>query len=481
MGDVYEGVHELIGKRLAIKCMHAEFAKNQEAVERFKREAQSATSVGNKHIVDVSDLGVLPDGSPFMVMEFLDGCEFADLIENQFPLPVGRVCRIVTQVLEALEAAHQKGVVHRDMKPENIFIVNRDANPDFVKVLDFGISLMKEKAEEESARMTKTGIAMGTPHYMSPEQARGTRDVDHRTDIYSCGVILYEALLGDTPFDASSLAVLMTQILTENPQSIREVRPDVPIALEELILRSMSKNPHARPQDAKQFAEELKPYLEFDTEASVLERNQNAKKIELATALVPPLPPSDAMLAQDPSLAGSHASVHAASSSTLKTFGFISIGVLALAGAMAIPFLKSKNPAHPLASTEMPSQTPLVKKKSDKNIVAVKEVEVVISASPSAAIIFINGKRYPNPLAVSMPKTSEPVEVQIALDGYKTRNEVAVFDRNHKQHFELVKIEPPKKKTTERKNRSKKNNKKKVEKKSTKPSPETRSKFRDTF
>jgi serine/threonine protein kinase len=143
MGRVYEAQHELIGKRVALKCLNAEYATHPVVVERFKREARAATAVGNEHIVDVTDLGDLPDGSPFIVMEHLEGRELADLI-NEGPLTLGRAVRILDQVCDALHAAHAKGIVHRDLKPENIFLIPRGGNEDFVKVLDFGISKMRE-------------------------------------------------------------------------------------------------------------------------------------------------------------------------------------------------------------------------------------------------------------------------------------------------------------------------------------------------
>ncbi|MCA9602619.1 MAG: serine/threonine protein kinase, partial [Myxococcales bacterium] len=173
MGSVYEAEHELIGKRVAIKTLNAEFVKEPSVVERFRREARAATAAGNEHIIDVTDLGELPDGSPFLVMEFLEGQDFSGVLESEGALPAGRVARIVRQVCDALGAAHAQGIVHRDLKPENIFLVQRKGDRDFVKVLDFGISKMREAGEGVNKSLTQTGTALGTPHYMSPEQAQG--------------------------------------------------------------------------------------------------------------------------------------------------------------------------------------------------------------------------------------------------------------------------------------------------------------------
>ncbi|QQR91398.1 MAG: serine/threonine protein kinase [Myxococcales bacterium] len=246
MGDVYEAEHTLIGRHVAVKCLLPEFAKNPEVVERFKREARAATMVGNEHIIDVTDMGQLPDGSPFIVMEMLEGREFAGLIEDEGPLPVGRTVRIIQQVCNALSAAHAKGIVHRDLKPENIFLVTKHGNPDFVKVLDFGISKVKEHKDSVQKSLTRTGVMMGTPHYMSPEQAQGLATTDHRTDIYALGVISYLALAGRVPFDGDTLPSLMVQVMTTEAEFLTDLRQDIPEALDAVIRKALTKDPADR-------------------------------------------------------------------------------------------------------------------------------------------------------------------------------------------------------------------------------------------
>ncbi|MCA9536002.1 MAG: serine/threonine protein kinase, partial [Myxococcales bacterium] len=260
MGRVYEAQHELIGKQVALKCLNAEFATHPIVVERFKREARAATAVGNEHIVDVTDLGDLPDGSPFIVMEHLNGRELADLIEEG-PLTLGRAVRIMEQVCDALAAAHAKGIVHRDLKPENIFLVTRGGNEDFVKVLDFGISKMKEP-EETAPSLTRTGMAMGTPQYMSPEQAQGMMSTDHRTDVYALGVILYRMLTGEVPFSAETFPMLIVQIVTTDAPSVLALRPDLPTAVDEIIARALARDVRDRFQSVTELARALQPFRE---------------------------------------------------------------------------------------------------------------------------------------------------------------------------------------------------------------------------
>ena len=176
MGAVYEGEHILIKRRVAIKCLHSQFAQNPEIVARFHREALAATSIGHQNIIEVTDMGRFDDGSVFMVLEFLNGRDWSHDIDNQGAQPVGKVIEIITQVCEALTAAHAKGIIHRDLKPENVFLINRHGTNNFVKVLDFGISKFKDASGGPGKAMTQTGATLGTPYYMAPEQAQGKKD-----------------------------------------------------------------------------------------------------------------------------------------------------------------------------------------------------------------------------------------------------------------------------------------------------------------
>ena len=264
MGTVYEAEHMKLEKRVAIKCLHPDLASRELSVKRFHREALAATKIGHENIIDVTDLGRLDDGTVFMVMEYLDGCDFGDLINYEGVQPVARVAHVLTQVCEALEAAHGKGIVHRDLKPDNIFITTRHKDPFFVKVFDFGISKFLDEAQIVSGKLTRTGTIIGTPWYMSPEQIDGDSDLDHRTDIYALGVILFCALTGRHPFEEESFTRLVVAISNREPPNLRELRDDVPEPISVLCDKMLSKSRDERPDSCREIIEALAPYLTGD-------------------------------------------------------------------------------------------------------------------------------------------------------------------------------------------------------------------------
>jgi serine/threonine-protein kinase len=262
MGRVYEAEHTVVKRRIAIKCLHAQYASNSDVLGRFLREAQAAGSIGNEHVVDVLDMGRMADGAPFMALEYLDGRDLADVLRADGPMPIGRAVRIMQQVCSAVGAAHEKGIVHRDLKPENVFLIARGTNTDFVKVLDFGIA--KFLTGEGGGSRTGTGVMVGTPEYMSPEQIEDTKSVDHRSDLYALGVILYTALAGRPPFRTESVAKLAYEVCTLPPPPLRGVRPDVPEALASAVEQLLAKTPDARIQSAREVSERLSPFAALD-------------------------------------------------------------------------------------------------------------------------------------------------------------------------------------------------------------------------
>jgi predicted Ser/Thr protein kinase len=256
MGRVYEARHTRLGaKRFAIKVLHPEYTRQPEVVSRFQREAEAAASLKSPHVVGVYDVGKTPDGRPFMVAEYLDGKELANHLEDSGKLGVPAAVRIVRQICKALSLAHEKGVVHRDMKPENVFLTGDLAAPT-ATVLDFGISKI---GDGTGTNLTKTGMIMGTPSYMAPEQARGER-VDHRADVYAVGAILYTALTGKRPFDHNDPMVTVTAVLTRDPAPPRSIEPTIPEALELAIQRAMAKEPAQRYQTMADLDAELAPW-----------------------------------------------------------------------------------------------------------------------------------------------------------------------------------------------------------------------------
>ena len=245
-GRVYSAEHPAIGRRVAVKVLRADLASNTEALSRFFNEARAANQIQNEHVVEILDFGQLPSGQPYIIMEWLEGRSLAQLLALEGPLELGRALHILRQAAHAIEAAHAQGVVHRDLKPDNIFLIARRGDPDFVKLVDFGIA--KLATPRAGSHKTGTGVPMGTPAYMSPEQCSGEATVDHRTDIYSFGVILYELATGQRPFQAEGLGALLLKQMTERPSPPSHFNPHVPAALERAILRLLEKDPSMRPQ-----------------------------------------------------------------------------------------------------------------------------------------------------------------------------------------------------------------------------------------
>jgi serine/threonine protein kinase len=244
MGRVYKGVHPTIGSRVAIKVLSRECTDRRDLVDRFFAEARAVNLIRHESIVNVLDLSVLPDGRPYIIMEYLDGAPLGAILEHaqlgQLPLPLGGLARLAVEVLDALGAAHAKGIVHRDLKPDNIY-VTPSGRP---KVLDFGIARFTDQSSSGGGS-TRTGSLLGTPHYMSPEQAAG-KPVDHRADIYAIGVILFECATGRKPFAAESLFELLRKHVEEPPPSPRAFRPDLGEAFEQVILCALAKAPEQR-------------------------------------------------------------------------------------------------------------------------------------------------------------------------------------------------------------------------------------------
>lgn len=259
MGSVYKAHHKLTGKKVAMKWMLPELAKNEDAVQRFLREAQAAGRIDHKNVVDIYDVGQ-EDGAYFLVMEYLIGEPLTDALERG-GMSVADVIDCLIPAMRGVAAAHAKGVVHRDLKPDNIFLCrSEDGGWREPKVLDFGISKISEGEGSLNPRLTATGAVMGTPYYMSPEQIRGSHAVDRRTDVYAFGVILYEALCGVVPFSAETYSALILEIATGTLRKPRDVNPELPQAIEEIVLKSMCREPEERYQDIDSFAYALEMY-----------------------------------------------------------------------------------------------------------------------------------------------------------------------------------------------------------------------------
>jgi hypothetical protein len=262
MGAVFEGENTRIQRRVAIKVVHAAYAADTAVMARFQREAQAAGRIGNDHILEVLDLGALPDGSQYMVLEFLDGEPLSARIERLGRLTPKELAPLVVQMLKGLGAAHGAGIFHRDLKPDNLFILKEKAGrADFVKIIDFGISKF-QPLSGDAMNMTSTGAVMGTPYYMSPEQASGSRAVDARSDLYSMGVILYECVTGHVPFDGDTFNQLMFKIVLSDAPSPVDAVPDLDPAFASIIMKAMVKDVGQRFQTAEEFSKAVTAWVE---------------------------------------------------------------------------------------------------------------------------------------------------------------------------------------------------------------------------
>jgi len=246
MGVVVAATHIQLDERVALKFLLPEALSNPEAVARFAREARAAVKIKSEHVARVSDVGTLESGSPYMVMEYLEGRDLADWVRSSGAMRATDAVEFVLQACEAIAEAHALGIVHRDLKPANLFVTRRVDGSPCVKVLDFGISKLTVPGSTSDMGMTRTSTVMGSPLYMSPEQMSSTRNVDARTDIWALGIILYEVLSGRVPFEAETMPQLCGMILQDPPRPLRELRPDVPPGLEAVIFRCLEKNRDAR-------------------------------------------------------------------------------------------------------------------------------------------------------------------------------------------------------------------------------------------
>jgi len=259
MGSVWEARHASLGTRFAIKFIESEYADSQEARHRFDREARAAATIQSKHAIQIYDHGVTDDGKPYIVMELLQGEPLDKRIERLGALSLQDTARILQQVCRGLARAHERGIVHRDLKPENIFLVKTPEDDEEVaKVLDFGIAKIQSSATNPAVTSsTKTGAVLGTPFYMSPEQARGLRNVDHRTDVWSLGVIAYKCVTGKLPFDGESVGDLLVKICTAPVPVPSQMVPGLPPAFDAWFARALEREPERRFGTVTELAEHL--------------------------------------------------------------------------------------------------------------------------------------------------------------------------------------------------------------------------------
>jgi serine/threonine-protein kinase len=269
MGVVYLAEHPVIGRKVAMKAIHPELSRNPEVVSRFVTEAKAVNQIGNEHIVDIHDFGTTAEGDFYFIMEFLQGEALADRLRRESVIDPARVLAIASQVADALAASHTHGIIHRDLKPENIFLIQKGASKDFVKVLDFGLAKLT-LGDDKVSHKTRTGSVMGTPYYMSPEQCEGKPNIDHRADIYSLGIIMFEMMTGKVPFGGEGYGEIIVKHITQPVPSPRAINPRLSAAHEAILLRALAKNREERFRSMEEFSAALSDPENYTLHASIV-------------------------------------------------------------------------------------------------------------------------------------------------------------------------------------------------------------------
>jgi len=267
VGSVYKAKQELLGRQVALKVLHGYLGADPESLVRFHREAKAISRLEHPNLLTLYDFGMTSDGQPYFVMDLLNGTTLAKVLNSEGRLDVRRTVTIIIQVLEALSEAHRKGIVHRDIKPPNIVLIDKEEMREFVKLVDFSIAKMADNSTVDPVQLTVDGIICGSPAYMSPEQCRGA-DVDGRSDIYSIGIVLLESLTGKRPFSAKDLVSLMYLHVNDEPPKLSDVEPSLqfPVELENLIASTLAKDPAQRPQNVEALMAKLNSVLENSPE-----------------------------------------------------------------------------------------------------------------------------------------------------------------------------------------------------------------------
>ncbi|MDB4968741.1 MAG: hypothetical protein JWN44_4430 [Myxococcales bacterium] len=439
MGVVYLAEHVFIEKRVALKVLSEDFARKADLVARFMQEAKAASRIGHENIVDITDFGETASGSVFFAMEFLDGMDLAGHIKTGGAMPFPRAKIIMNQICRALGAAHAKGIIHRDMKPENVYLITREGRADFAKVLDFGIAKMSA-LDEGSSRLTRTGMIFGTPEYMSPEQARGDKP-DHRVDIYAAGCILYEMLTGDVPFHAETFMGVLTKHMFENPEppSQRNPAAHIPPDVEAVCLKALAKDRDQRYQTMKEVAVALEACAGGDLSSAWGNEPSGVPGRETSGPM---------------RVAGNTQSRAAQAGATAQAGGatveppkrnrallFAGAAALLLAGGGAAVVLTQKKPpvvTAPVATAPIEPAKPV---EPVKPVEPAKPTEFTqaINTNPAGAEVFRGPERLGlTPFNVVLPVGPTVVELTLKKKGFKDQILKVTADKDHDYVFDMV-------------------------------------------
>ena len=461
MGTVYLAEHVTIEKKVALKVLLHEYARKQDLKERFLREAKAAASIGHENIIDITDFGDTPDRSVFFAMEFLDGADLSHAIKRDGPFAWSRAKPVLMQICRALGAAHSKEIIHRDMKPENIFLIEREGRPDFVKVLDFGIAKVSGGTDGES-RLTRTGMIFGTPEYMSPEQAQGHHP-DHRVDIYAVGVIMYELLTGEVPFKADTFMGILTKHIFEQPIAPSVAKPDlaIPIEAEQVILKAMAKDRDERFGSMAEMAaaiqqvsgrltrstSDVAPIARVMTPANLVKSGGGGKSGGTGQGLTKAQASGRGRVAEP--LVDVDTDAFSGSKSKLVIGGVVAAllvaggvaAVLLMGGEKKVETPPVKPPPKTVIVKPTPKPTPPVTPKPA--VKAPEQVVVVLASQPLGATVYQGEKPVgTTPTTAALPKGNSKVVFTFKFEGYEEQRETLVPDRNNKKIVARLKKKP---------------------------------------
>jgi eukaryotic-like serine/threonine-protein kinase len=476
MGAVYLGMHTLLKKAVAIKVLRTELVDAVEMVERFQREAVAASAIGHPNIVDIKDMGKTKGGVAFLVMEYLEGRSLQAAIDDDGPFSISDACDVTCEILAGVAAAHRAGIVHRDLKPANVFMVERDNGSQGVKLLDFGIAILSDR-DKPDYRLTMTGMVLGTPHYMAPEQARGDKEITEGVDIYAVGVILYEMLCKTVPYEADNYNVLIYQVLAGEYVKPTVHRPDLPPELESIILKALALKPWDRYGSADELAEALEPFrsghrVTPSVRIPALKRTREHKRSETATSATVEVPSGKHTSPMGDGMI-SGATVAAAAAEFMSTGGGgshlgdtipgplsaseravvqrsrkrIAIPALALAAVVGVTLaLLSRDDKATATTPTVTAQAKPAVKPDPVSVAPIRvtpeEVTLEFSVTPQDAIVTVDGQPVEGG-KLTLPAGTTPVAVRIEAEGYEPYEAEVVPQRSKGIVVPLVKVTEP--------------------------------------
>jgi serine/threonine-protein kinase len=429
MGAVYLAEHPGIGRRVAVKVLHKSLILDAQLMGRFLNEARTANAIRHPNIIEILDSGTLADGMPYLVMELLEGETLGARIARLGRLPTRAALRFAFQTASALGAAHDKGIVHRDLKPDNLFIVPDPGHVDGerLKVLDFGIAKLQESASNQVK--TRTGAVLGTPLYMSPEQCRGVREIDHRSDIYSLGIILYEMVTGRPPFVSEGFGDLVNMHLNLPVPDLRQAAPETPAMLEALIMKSLAKNPEDRYPNMAAVREALRrvPGGALATAASFPDGHASHINVGRTTPL------SDRGGA---TVSGAAGEVQAAPGGRRLWTGAVAVAMLAVAGIFGARAALREKPSEPPSPSPVatgavpapPAPAP-APPPAPPAVVVAGTAAVRLTSSPAGALVVNNDDGATlgrTPVTISRP-VGERMSIHLELKGYTPEQRALVI------------------------------------------------------